>query len=339
MKKKAMGIVPDLIRKISNGEGISIKDVEDVKYKKIGASTLRAYLSSVQKKFYADDFKFDKSTNKWVVKEGRLGFLNEMLLKPEEAVILTYMSQNDTMCGERLALRLNLMINAYKKRTSLAVYKTNILEPIDDNMEKKFALIQKAITEKRKISFIHKNWGPWIFYPYKIVNIEYYWYLIGISEMDLEKDQIKYFAIYHISDIKLLDDKYEYNFNRIKLEKMDNAMNAYYNPEQEKKYVDLLVIDWMVEYIKRASFFSGWKPTGQQILVPTKDAEGNVMKDTDENEIVNMYYVYTVISTHKNYLDIIPILQKYIPYILVKEDTALLEAMTANLNIYLASHN
>lgn len=339
MKKKAMEIVPDLIRKISNGEGISINDNEFVKRGDIGTSTLRAHLSSVQKKFYSNDFKFDKSTNKWVVKEGRLGFLNEMLLKPDEAVVLTYMSQNDTMCGDGLARRINLMINAYKKRTSLAVYKTNILEPIDDNMEKKFALIQKAITRKKKISFMHKGYGPWIFYPYKIVNIEYYWYLIGISEIDLAKDQIKYFTIYHINDIKLLDDEYNYNFSKMRTERIDDAMNAYYHPDQEKKYVDLLVINWMVEFIERASYFSGWKPTGEKVHVPKKDANGNVMKDIHENEIVHTYYVYTVVSTHENYLDIIPILQKYIPYILIKEDTALLEAIRSNLDAYLACHD
>lgn len=331
MKKKAMEIVPDLIRKISNGEGISINDNEFVKKEEIGASTLRAHLSSVQKKFYSNDFKFDKSTNKWVVKEGRLGFLNEMMLKPEEAVVLTYMSQNDTMCGDGLARRINLMINAYKKRTSLAVYKTNILEPIDDNMEKKFALIQKAITGKKKISITYRNWGTWIFYPCKIVNIEYYWYLVGINEIDVEKNLIKHLTVYHIEDIKLLDDIFTYKF-KLDVNQIDHAMNAYHNPHKEKNHVELLVINWMVEYIKRASYFSGWIPTGK--MVPKKGKDPHTGQD-----IMEEYYVYKVISTNKDYLDIIPIIQKYIPYILIKDDETLFEKIKSNLNNYIEYHN
>jgi len=322
-KKKIEEAFPEIIKQISNSNPMS---TDEIKEKHGGSSSsISLHMKALREQFYSDYIIPDKSTGKWVATE--TSFLEKMLIKPEEAVILTAMMRNKSTYGESLEPWVEKIVKNYVKRTKASVFKQNVLEKIDEDMEKLFAQIKYAIEQNKKVKFTYKNFDCYHkFYPYKIINLEYYWYLLGYEEShECEKGKsqiIKTFIMAKIHDFEILNEPFEYDFTQTE-KQLIHTMNAFFQPDKEALIVELLVEKWLDDYIVRAPYFSGWKNT-------------EMIQELDDIK----YYIYEIKSTdHPYYRDIIPAILRYMPHIRVKDNETLVNAIFKHLENFASFHN
>lgn len=324
-KYKPEEVIPKVIKRISNGEAISTKEI--VEEYKVSGSSFNKRLKDVREQFYEHYFEPDKSAGKWVRTEAN--FLNKMLLTPEETVILTGILRKQGEFGSELAPWVEKVVENYVKRTKTSVFKQDVLEKIDEDLEIIFAQIKYAIEEKRKIRFTFKDSNV-VVYPYKIINLEYYWYLLGYEEYSeyWEKEgknkyskKVKTFTVTNIKNIEILTDTYNHDFTKTE-DELKNAMNAFFSVNEDAKTIEIFVEDWLVEYIERAPYFSGWKNTKYEEKIDKKN-----------------YVLFEIKSTNKYYMDVIPTLLKYLPNIRIKNDEELVGKIFEHIEKFASAHN
>lgn len=332
MSKKTEESLPDIIKRLSNGEALATKYIA-LKYG-LSESSFKERFKAVRENFYEHYIEDDNSSGKWVRKEPL--FLNKMLLTPEETVVLTGILRNKKAFGEKLIPWVETIVKNYVKRTKTSVFKQDILEKIDEDLEIIFAQIKYAIDENKKIQFKY-NKGIIIIYPYKIINLEYYWYILGYEEyseywIDIKNEpekskKVKTFTIANIRSLEILDDKYIYDFSKTENE-LKHAMNAFFSVDDKSETIELLIVEWMKDYIARAPYFSGWKKTEEYELI----------KDENNGKDVK-YLVYEIKSSNEYYQDIIPTILKYIPNIRIRNDEKLANKIFDEIQKFANAHN
>lgn len=316
MKKKIEELLPNIIKRISRGEAVSTVDIE--KNHKISASSVRAHLSSLEKNFYKNFYKYDGSSKKWVAKE--IGFLDKIILKPEEVVVLNAIKRNGQKAKGKLSNWYSDIVENYTKRASSFIFKQHNEESISEDMEQIFAQLHTAIDKKIKISLSYNKFKR-IFYPYKVVKLEHYWYLLGYEESNEKGSLSEIVKTYKIIDIKyleLLKEKYKYDFHTIE-QKLEHAINAYFSPSNPMDSVYLLVRESFSEYIDRAKLYSGWRKTEYTTTI----------------QKIN-YIRYDVSITQPEFKEIIPTILQNMPNILVEDNQGLQTAVDNILKEYQA---
>jgi len=315
MKKKIEELLPNIIKKISRGESVSTVDIE--KKHGISASSVRAHLNSLEKTFYKNLYSYDGSSKKWVAKE--IGFLNKILLKPEEVVILNAIKRNGEKAKGNLSKWYKLVMENYTKRASSFIFKQRSVEDVNEDMEQLFAQMHTAIDNKCKIDFNYYGYKR-VLYPYKIVNIEYYWYLLGYEESSENPksttEKVKTYKISEIVSLNLSENKFKYDFSKTE-EKLPHLMNAYFSPANSIESIYLLVEKSFSRYIDRAKLYSGWDK--QNYITTIKDKE---------------YVRYIVGVTNYDFKEIIPTILKYMPLIIVEDNDKLRDKIDSILNGY-----
>ncbi len=329
---KSEEIIPEVIKRLSKGDSLSTKEI--TKEYGVVPSSFNDKFKPVRDEFYEHFIEQDKSSNKWTRQEPL--FLEKMLLTPEETVVLSGILRKKKAFGDKLAPWVEKIVDNYIKRTKMSVFKQDILEKIDDDLEIIFARLKYAIEEKRKIRFTNKERSITL-YPYKIINLEYYWYILGYEEyseywMEVEKKpekskRVKTFTIVKIRNLEVLDETYQYDFSRTN-EELKHAMNAFFSVDEYSETIELLVVYWLEDYITRAPYFSGWHKTQEEVLIKDEGADKEVK-----------YFVYEIKSSNKYYADIIPTILKYIPNIRVRSDEKLVEKIFENIAIFAKAHN
>lgn len=311
MAKKIEEILPKILKDLSNGIAISTVEIE----KKYGfsASGVRNHLRTLEARFYKNCFKYDGSTKKWVTTDR--GFLTRELLESEEVIVLNGIYRNKDRLGISLSKTHEKMVESYLKRTKSYIFKQHKAEDVTEDMEQIFAMLKKAINKKNIVELDYPSKGSLKtrrVFPYRIVYIEYYWYLICYEE----NDKIKSFRLSLIQSPKILDEVYKYNFENVNL-RLKLAMNAYVDFKEPIDTVDILVVDFLTNHIDIASFFTAWKPTDYT---------------TEINKV--KYRRFEVKITNPKYDDIIPTILKYMPHMLVESPDELKEAIDKRINQY-----
>ena len=315
MYKKIEELLPVLLRKLSSGIAISTSDI----YKEYGFSdsSVRSHLRELENNFFKNNYSYDHSSKKWIANE--TGFLDRQLLSPEEIVVLNSILRNKNRLGNSMAKWQEKVVQNYRKRASSFIFKQDTNEKVTKKMEDFFALIHTSIDSKIKIKIKYSSFDR-VVYPYKIVNIEYYWYLFGFEFSSEKKDsrtkKIKSYTIAKIEDIELLDENFSYDFSQLET-KIKHILNAYFKPNESMIPICLLIAEDFVDYIGRARFFSNWK-------------------NRNETEIVKnqKYLKFDVWITDSSFQEIIPTILKYIPKILVEEPMELREKVLEKLKDY-----
>ncbi|DAB34378.1 MAG TPA: hypothetical protein CFH82_05745, partial [Sulfurospirillum sp. UBA12182] len=183
-------------------------------------------------------------------------------------------------------------------------YQKSSVEKID-NFKDEIIQIKNAI-ESRNIIQCTYNKKDREVYPLKILNLEGYWYLIVFEPQD---KKIKTFHLNTIKKIEVLNANYKFDKEIVKT--FDNAITAYYKPENEPITVELFIDETVSRYFLR-------KP-----LNPTQ----RVIKKYDDGSLE-----LEIIIT--DLMEIIPTIQRYIPHIgIIIPDELKLE-VRKNLEIY-----
>jgi len=108
--------------------------------------------------------------------------------------------------------------------------------------ENDFKLLEKSILELKRISFIYKD-KERILNPYKLLNKDGIWYLVGVES----DETLKTYSFKKTSKIKLLDTSFEVDNEILKIIKNDD--NVWFSRKQTE--VVLKVDKSIAEYFKR----------------------------------------------------------------------------------------
>ncbi len=198
-------------------------------------------------------------------------------------------------------------------------------KPWSQVWRKKFAQIKYAIENNKEISFsIPKYNTNYIVVRYKIINLEFYWYFLGYEKSNTsgtKSNIVKTYTIKLIKELTVRDEEDTYDFSNAE-KRLVHAMNAFFSITGEAKIIEVLIIDWFIPYIKRAKYFSGWRPTGAIDTIDNQD-----------------YYVYEIESTHKKFLDVIPTILMYTPKILIRDNDDITKEIFSHLEQFANLHN
>jgi len=234
-------------------------------------------------------------------------FLTKTLFSADELAVISILKakSKDKYSDDDLFEKVDALFHKFEDELSNKVYLKSSVEKIDEFKEE-IILIRNAIDTRNIIKCFYKEKDREV-YPLKILNLEGYWYLIIYEPKD---KRIKTFHLNTIKKIEILESNYL--FDEEKVETFDMAITAYYKPEEEPITVQLFIHEKVAPYFKR-------KPLSRMQRPLLENEDGSL-----EIEII--------IS---DYMEIIPTIQRYMPYVQVIEPDELRYELKKNIDKYL----
>ncbi len=247
---------------------------------------------------------YDYSTKSYIAKNN---FLTSTLLSSEELAIISIIKAKtkDKYSDDALFCKTDALFLKYEELLKGSIYQHASVEKID-NYNNDTVLIKNAINTKHIITCTYNDKHRKI-YPLKIINIEGYWYLINL---DTGNNKVKTFHLNTIKDIEVLAHRFHIDIEEV-VKGFQNSINAYFIPSAKPITVALYIDKHIVKLFER-------KPL---------NSSARVMKRYDDGSID----LEIIIST---FMEIIPTIQKYIPYIKVIEPQELSDKIEENLKNY-----
>jgi predicted DNA-binding transcriptional regulator YafY len=271
----------------------------------------------VSKKIIQTDFKeyilplfidnkiyYDYSSKTYKAKNN---FLIKTLFSSYELAIIAILKNKskDKYSDEDLSSNVDSLFLKFEDELTNKLYQTSSIEKID-NFKNEIIQIKNAVESKSIIKCFYNDKNREI-YPLKILNLEGFWYLIVFEPID---NKIKTFHLNTIKNIEVLNTHFSFDEDKIKL--FDNAISAYYKPHNESILVQFFLDKEVSRYFQR-------KPLNKtQRVLKTYD---------DESCDIEL--------TITDYMEIIPTIQRFIPYIGVIEPDELKMKVKENVEIYL----
>ena len=269
--------------------------------KKIIQTDFKEYILPL---FVDDKIYYDYSSKTYKVKNN---FLTKTLFSADELSIIAILKNKskDKYSDEDLSLKVDSLFLKFEDELTNKLYQTTSIEKID-NFKNEIIQIKNAVESKSIIKCFYNDKNREI-YPLKILNLEGFWYLIIFEPID---NKIKTFHLNTIKNIEVLH-KY-FSFDEEKIKTFDNAISAYYKPNNEPILVQLFIDKEVSRYFLR-------KPLNKS---------QRVLKTYDD-ESVDLELTIT------DYMEIIPTIQRYIPHIGVIEPDELKMKVKENIDLYL----
>jgi len=217
-----------LIQKILRKEKINTSDV--AQYLNKSDRQVRRYIGQLSSLF---EYPIESNDKKeWIIPNF---ILDVRSYSAEELVVINALLTKVEKDNHELYNKAIDMFEILSEKASHVIFQQSSIENIMTKFKSEFYLIKESIENSVEIKFdYYSDRYPKHVKPLKIANLEKYWYLLCF-DLKMEK-----FAKYHFSglkDIKLSNKHFnieEYNYQ----EKLDNAINAYFNLE-EKNNVQL----------------------------------------------------------------------------------------------------
>ena len=300
VNENAINALPRILKRLSNRESLNLEALS-LEYE-TPKSTLRDNINKHIVANFSEYISFSKPTNSWVSNKN---FLSETLLTAEEIITMSILENSVSQCGKEFEKNTKLLFNRFKRRASLQVFKKTNSEQITRKDDSKFALIKNAIKDKVILKCIYKN-KERIIYPLKIVMFDGFWYVLIYQEGE---NIVKTFHLKSIIDIENTNKKFNLSLEDINI-KLDSAINAYFK-DKELKTVELFIHVKVVHYFERKPLSKN-----QQIL------------DTEDEDYKLMQISIT------DYMEIIPTIQQYLPFIKVVSPNDLESKIVKNINLY-----
>lgn len=235
--------------------------------------------------------------------KARDNFLSKTFLSAEELAVISILQNKskDKYAVDDLALKTHALFQKLDDALSHRLYQESSLEKIDE-FKKEIIQIKNAIEAKKIITCKYLN-KQRIIYPLKILNLEGYWYLIVYEPFN---ERLKTFHLNSVKEIVMTDE--EYSFNAEKVKSFENAISAYYKPDGEPIEVQLSIDGEISKYFER-------KPLNKT---------QRILKKYPDNSI-DIELLIT------NFMEIIPTIQRYIPFIGVIEPEELKNEIKKNI--------
>ena len=289
---------------LSKGESLSTPYLVDrfKTTKKIIQTDFKEYLLPL----YQDETIFyDYSSKTYKAKNN---FITKTLFSANELAVIAILKtkSKDKYSDNDLFDKTNALFEKFEDELSNKVYQKSCVENID-SFKDEIIQIKNAIETKHIIecNYLGKQRR---LYPLKILNLEGYWYLIVHEPQDPNK--IKTFHLNSIKDIKILNEYYTHDEDIVN--KFDNAITAYYKVQNNPIAVQLFIEKEVARFFIR-------KPLSQQQRIIKTYQDGSL-----DLEI-----------TITDYMEIIPTIQRYIPYVKVIEPQELKDKISENIRKYM----
>ena len=268
--------------------------------KKIIQSDFKDYILPL---FVDDKIFYDYSSKTYKAKNN---FLTKTLFSADELAIIAILKNKskDKYSDEDLSLKVDSLFLKFEEELTNKLYQTSSIEKID-NFKNEIIQIKNAVETKSIIKCLYNKKNREI-YPLKILNLEGFWYLIIYEPSD---NKIKTFHLNTIKNIEVLHCNFR--FDEEKINSFDNAISAYYKPENEPILVQLFIDKEVSRYVMR-------KPLNKS---------QRVLKIYDDESC-------DVELTITDYMEIIPTIQRYIPFIGVIEPQDLKDRVKMNIDLY-----
>ena len=269
--------------------------------KKIIQSDFKDYILPL---FVDDKIYYDYSSKKYKAKNN---FLTKTLFSSDELAIIAILKNKskDKYSDEDLSLKVDSLFLKFEEELTNKLYQTSSIEKID-NFKNEIIQIKNAVETKSIIKCLYNKKYREI-YPLKILNLEGFWYLIVYEPSD---NKIKTFHLNTIKNIEVLHCNFR--FDEEKINSFDNAISAYYKPENEPILVQLFIDKEVSRYVMR-------KPLNKS---------QRVLKIYDDESC-------DVELTITDFMEIIPTIQRYLPFIGVIEPQELKNRVKMNIDLYL----
>ena len=300
MNKKIIEELPKILQRLSNGEGLHIPTLSQelgIPEKTI-QDNIKKYLSPIK----IVNLQYDKTTRNWTAQQN---FLSKTLLKAEEMIVMSILDSTSSRYGHNFKKDVERLFNRFRKRASLRIFKKIKMEKFNNEEETALAIIKNAIDNKSVLLLDYKNKAREV-HPLKIAQLEGYWYLFL---WDVKDNMMKTFYFKGISNIQLKGCNYTSSKTDI-TKRLDEAINAFFRDE-ESFPVELQVHKKVVIYFKRLPLSKSQKFFPCQ----HKDYEKMTLDVTSEMEII-------------------PTIQRYLPYIKVLSPDSLNDSIIKNLQDY-----
>ena len=254
--------------------------------------------------FVDDKIYYDYSSKTYKAKNN---FLTKTLFSADELSIIAILKNKskDKYSDDDLSPKVDSLFLKFEDELTNKLYQTSSIEKID-NFKNEIIQIKNAVETKSIIKCFYNDKNREI-YPLKILNLEGFWYLIVYEPID---NKIKTFHLNTIKNIEVLNT--HFSFDEEKINSFDNAISAYYKPNNAPILVQLFMDKEVSRYFLR-------KPLNKT---------QRVLKTYDDNSCD----VEIVIS---EYMEIIPIIQRFIPHIAVIEPNELKTKVKENVEMYL----
>ena len=269
--------------------------------KKIIQTDFKEYILPL---FVDDKIYYDYSSKTYKAKNN---FLTKTLFSADELSIIAILKNKskDKYSDIDLSQKVDTLFLKFEDELTNKLYQTSSTEKID-NFKDEIIQIKNAVETKSIIKCLYNDKYREI-YPLKILNLEGFWYLIIYEPID---NKIKTFHLNTIKNIEVLHENF--SFDEEKINSFDNAISAYYKPNNAPILVQLFMDKEVSRYFMR-------KPLNKS---------QRVLKIYDDESC-------DIELTITEYMEIIPTIQRYIPHIGVIEPDELKDRVKNNIDLYL----
>jgi len=297
--------ISTILTLLSKGNGLSTPSLVD-KFKiskKIIQTDFKEYILPL---FSDGKIYYDYSSKTYCAKNN---FLTKTLFSADELAVISILKakSKDKHSDSDLFEKTDMLFHMFEEQLSNHIYQKSSVERIDE-FKDEIIQIKNAIESKHIIKCLYTEKNREV-YPLKILNLEGYWYLIIYEPKD---EKIKTFHLNTIKVTEILDETYIYNTDIV--DSFDNAITAYFKPENEPIMVQLFLDKKVSRFFKRKAL-----STTQRIIKEYDDAS------------MEIEFIIT------DFMEIIPTIQRYMPYIQVIEPIELKLEVKMNIEKYLKS--
>jgi len=280
-----------LLRKLSKGAKLSTpKLVSQLNLtKKIIQTDFNTYILP-----YVDTVYYDASLKCYVAQSDFLDLLR-IDSRQLATIIIIKAKATDKYSPEGLSECIDALCNEYSDLLAERMYAKSRVESLKHNEDRVF--IENAIKSKSVIT-CHYNNKERELCPLSIINLEGFWYLVNY---DREYDDIRRYHLKSITQVIITEEAFKITDDiREILERFKYAINAYFEPLVEPFVVELYVDAKVAKYFKRMPL----------------NLRQRIMKQYDDGSVDLEIWI-------TDYMEIIPTIQRYMPYVRVIEPKGL----------------
>jgi predicted DNA-binding transcriptional regulator YafY len=302
MKNNRLQRLSYILTHLSYGEKLSTKKLSE--HFEISIRKIQLDFNEYILPYFDDIVYYDFGFKCYISKTN---FLHETLLNSEELAVVSILKTKakDKSSNYDLSLKAVLLFDKLENSLKNSIYENSSMECFEENKDE-IVKIRNAIKAKNEI-LCKYNDKERNLYPLKILNLDTYWYLINY---DLEYEEVRKYHLNSISNISIIDKNFE--FDNELLESFDNAINAYFKPQVTPFAIELFLHKKVSQYFMRK---------------PINNTQ-RVLKNYEDGSLDVEIYITC-------FMEIIPTIQKYLPYIGVITPNELEGMIVDNLDEYL----
>lgn len=269
-----------LIQKILKKEIINTSQVAN--YLNKSDRQVRRYIKELSPLF---EYPIESNAKKeWIIPDF---ILDVRSYSPEELVVINALLTKVEKDNHALYGRAINMFEVLNEKASHVIFEQSTVENIMTKYKSEFYLVKEAIEKIVEIKFnYYSDKYPKHVQPLKIANLEKYWYLLCY---DLTARKFWKYHFSGLKDIEILNVNFKMEEHDYK-EKLDNAINAYFNLEDTN--------DIRLKLSKEA----------RKVLSRKKlNKSQNIFKNEEDE------YIMDIRVSHL--MEISPLIQQWIPHI------------------------